>query len=126
MPRPVSAAGSASSKPALKSPLRTATMSLGLLPSLAGGSSEAAAAVPSAVSKMTAQQLRQMQVSEFCEWLRTQTNKHKRPFQEQTILDYAETARGFQNSATATDLAFYAAGSYSLTRPPRTARRLIR
>ena len=34
-----------------------------------------------------------MQVSEFCAWLRTQTNKHKRPFQEETIRGYAETAR---------------------------------
>ena len=33
---------------------------------------------------------------------------------------------GFQNSATGPDLGFYAARSYSLTRPPRTGRRLIR
>jgi hypothetical protein len=33
---------------------------------------------------------------------------------------------GFQNSATAPDLGFYAARSYSLMRPPRTGRRLIR
>jgi hypothetical protein len=33
---------------------------------------------------------------------------------------------GFQNSATGLDLGVYAAGSYSLIRPPRTARRLIR
>jgi hypothetical protein len=33
---------------------------------------------------------------------------------------------GFQNSATGLDLGVYAAGSYSLMRPPRTARRLIR
>ncbi len=33
-----------------------------------------------------------MQVSEFCAWLRTQTSKHKRPFQEETIRGYAETA----------------------------------
>ena len=33
---------------------------------------------------------------------------------------------GFQNSATAPDLALYAARSYSLIRPPRTGRRLIR
>jgi hypothetical protein len=34
-----------------------------------------------------------MQISEFSAWLRTQTNKHKRPFQEETIRSYAETAR---------------------------------
>ena len=33
---------------------------------------------------------------------------------------------GFQNSATGPDLGFYAAHSYSLMRPPRTGRRLIR
>jgi hypothetical protein len=33
---------------------------------------------------------------------------------------------GFQNSATGADLGFYAARSYSLMRPPRTGRRLIR
>ena len=33
---------------------------------------------------------------------------------------------GFQNSATAIDLGFYAARSYSLMKPPRTGRRLIR
>ena len=32
---------------------------------------------------------------------------------------------GFQNSASGLDLVFYAARSYSLRRPPRTARRLI-
>ena len=31
---------------------------------------------------------------------------------------------GFQNSATGLELAFYAARSYSLMRPPRTGRRL--
>jgi hypothetical protein len=33
---------------------------------------------------------------------------------------------GFQNSASGLDLGFYAARSYSLRRPPRTGRRLIR
>jgi hypothetical protein len=33
---------------------------------------------------------------------------------------------GFQNSATGLDLGVYAARSYSLMRPPRTGRRLIR
>ena len=36
------------------------------------------AAVPSL--EVTVQQLRRMQISEFSAWLRTQTNKHKRPF----------------------------------------------
>jgi hypothetical protein len=50
-----------------------------------------AAAAPAL--EVTAQQLRRMQISEFSAWLRTQTNKHKRPFQEETIRSYAETAR---------------------------------
>ena len=33
---------------------------------------------------------------------------------------------GFQNSASGLELVFYTAGSYSLMRPPRTARRLMR
>jgi hypothetical protein len=33
---------------------------------------------------------------------------------------------GCQNSATASDQGFYTARSYSLMRPPRTGRRLIR
>jgi len=37
-----------------------------------------------------------------------------------------EAGVGFQNSATGVDLGFYAARSYSLRRPPRTGRRLIR
>jgi pimeloyl-ACP methyl ester carboxylesterase len=38
----------------------------------------------------------------------------------------ADELVGFQNSATGLDLGFYAARSYSLRRPPRTGRRLIR
>jgi site-specific recombinase XerD len=44
-------------------------------------------------AQVTAEQLRTMQVSEFSAWLRTQTNKRERPFQEETIRGYAETAR---------------------------------
>ncbi|HEY6497095.1 MAG TPA: hypothetical protein VIZ43_27775 [Trebonia sp.] len=33
-----------------------------------------------------------MQISEFSAWLRAQTNKHKRPFREETIRGYAEVA----------------------------------
>jgi hypothetical protein len=45
------------------------------------------------VGEVSAAQLRKMQISEFSAWLRTQTNKHQRPFQEDTIRGYAETAR---------------------------------
>jgi hypothetical protein len=35
--------------------------------------------------------MRQMMISEFADWLRTQTSKH-RPFQEETILAYSNAA----------------------------------
>ena len=38
-------------------------------------------------------QLRAMMISEFEQWLRSRTNKEKRPFQEETILAYAKAAR---------------------------------
>jgi hypothetical protein len=44
-------------------------------------------------AEISAPQLRKMQISEFNAWLRTQTNKHQRPFREETIRDYVETAR---------------------------------
>jgi site-specific recombinase XerD len=50
--------------------------------------------------EVTAQQLRQMQISEFTAWLRAQTNKHRRPFQEETIIGYAETARALDRWMT--------------------------
>ena len=93
MTRPVSSTLKTASRPALRSPLRSSTMPL-LAPSAV--SQEAENPDRSAVEpalEVTAQQLRRMQISEFSAWLRTQTNKHKRPFQEETIRGYAETAR---------------------------------
>src|SRR6266536_3485941 len=50
-----------------------------------------------------------------------------RGFQEAQVGQAREAqAAGFQNSATGAELGFYAARSYSLMRPPRTSRRLIR
>jgi hypothetical protein len=93
MSRPASDNLKTTSRTALKSPLRTATMA-GFGPSPSAVPAEPAAADAVAVAReISVQQLRQMQISEFCAWLRTQTNKHKRPFQEQTIIGYAETAR---------------------------------
>jgi hypothetical protein len=45
------------------------------------------------LADVTPQQLRQSQISEFTAWLRTQTNRHKRPFQEATITGYTEACR---------------------------------
>ena len=93
MSRPVSSTLRTASKPALKSPLRASTM-----PQLASTTVSAEPDLPGrgaagAALEVTAQQLRRTQISEFCAWLRAQTNKHHRPFQEETIRGYAETAR---------------------------------
>jgi site-specific recombinase XerD len=93
MPRRVSPAASSAAparKPALKSPLRTATMS----PVFPGDPRLPASEVALPAPVVTAQQLRLMQVSEFAAWLRTQTSpKTKRPFAEQTVVGYSEAAR---------------------------------
>ena len=93
MTRPVSSTLKTTSKAVLKSPLRASTM-----PLLAPSEVSQEADNPGHGSAgprlgVTAQQLRRMQISEFSAWLRTQTNKHHRPFQEETIRGYAETAR---------------------------------
>jgi integrase/recombinase XerD len=41
---------------------------------------------------LSAPNLRKMQISQFTQWLRTQTNRNKRPFSERAIEDYAEPA----------------------------------
>ena len=52
---------------------------------------------------------------------------HKRgSIEAHLTIVFASWSVGFQNSATGLDLGFYAARSYSLRRPPRTGRRLIR
>ncbi len=104
MTRPVSSTLKTASRPALKSPLRASTMPL-LAPAAVSdgpGSPGRGAAVPAL--EVTAQQLRRMQISEFTAWLRTQTNKHKRPFQEETIRAYAETARALDLWMTEEDI----------------------
>lgn len=104
MSRPVSSPKKTTSKPALKNPLRASTMSL-LGPSAVSEEPESpgrAAAEPA--PKVTAQQLRRMQISEFSAWLRTQTSRDKRPFQEETIRGYAETARALDLWMAAEDI----------------------
>jgi site-specific recombinase XerD len=55
---------------------------------------------PQFLVDVTPQQLRQSQISEFTAWLRTQTNKQQRPFQADTIIAYAETARALDRWMT--------------------------
>jgi hypothetical protein len=78
-------ARSASGSPR-KSPLRVASF-----PGAAGVPPLPRDAPPAA--GMTGEQLRAMQISEFCQWLRSRTNHEKRPFQEETITAYRVAAR---------------------------------
>lgn len=84
--------GSLAARKPLKSPLRNAT-----LPAI--GAPAAAVDLVGVsdrlrvVSDVPTPELRKMQISEFTAWLRTQTNRHKRPFQEDTIIGYAEAGR---------------------------------
>ena len=64
-----------------KSPLRVAAGSLQY------------AAIGRPPAEMTGEQLRAMTISEFCLWLRSRTNKEKRPFQDETITAYKVAAR---------------------------------
>lgn len=63
---------------------------------------------------LSAPNLRKMQISQFIQWLRTQTNRDKRPFSERAIDDYAEpagvlnrwmTEKGIDGDFTACDAA---------------------
>jgi integrase/recombinase XerD len=51
--------------------------------------------------KLSATDLRQMAISEFAAWLREQTNKFDRPFQEHTITNYTDAARTLDRWMTA-------------------------
>jgi hypothetical protein len=67
-------------QPILKNPLRTPAIGV-----LTTGTFPASGADPGQVPstpEVSAPQLRKMEISEFSEWLRTQTNKNKLPFQE--------------------------------------------
>jgi hypothetical protein len=55
-----------------------------------------------------------MMISEFEQWLRSRTNKQKRPFHEDTVLAYAKAARALDTSMTDHDV--------DGTSPPATPR----
>ncbi len=77
MSHPASSTPKAASRPVLKNPLRSSTMPLITLQA-PGDPGSADPSAERTTREVTAAALRQMQVSEFCAWLRTQTNKHKR------------------------------------------------
>jgi hypothetical protein len=68
-----------------KSPLRIDTM-----PAPGVTSPPPIHAVPAPRAKPSAEDLRTLMLGEFCEWLRTRTNQHHRPYQEETISAYRE------------------------------------
>jgi integrase/recombinase XerD len=62
------------------------------------------AAIGRPAASMTGEQLRAMMISEFCQWLRSRTNKEKRPFQEETITAYKVAARALDAWMTSAGL----------------------
>jgi integrase/recombinase XerD len=71
-----------------KNPLRVAGDPLPVI-----GSSASAVAAPVRLrTAYTPREMRQMMISEFGDWLRTQTNRQRRPFQEETIQTYTAAA----------------------------------
>lgn len=79
----------AAKRPALKDPLRTPTAGIPRL----GTADTRFDFERTPTMDLSGPDLRKMEISEFSEWLRTQTNKNKLPFQERAIDVYAETAR---------------------------------
>jgi integrase/recombinase XerD len=89
---------------ALKNPLRAAG-----LPVLAAAFSPPVPAPAEqggqpAGSAQSPQATRKMMISEFADWLRSRTNKHKRPFQEDTITAYCDAAVALDAWMTGTGL----------------------
>src|ERR1700733_4769649 len=93
MPRPVSSTVKTASKPALKNPLRASTMPH-LAPRRFPRSRKAAAAsLPDLHPRSRRNSSGGCRLTSSAPRCWTQTNKHHRPFQEETIRGYAETAR---------------------------------
>ena len=94
------------------------------MPALAGAAPEPTAAeVLLAAGRgqdgpATAPELRRMQISEFAVWLRSRTNRNKRPFQEATVAAYADAARSLDRWMTGQEIDgdFSACGTEMLNR----------
>jgi site-specific recombinase XerD len=72
---------------ARKSPLRLASDPVPVV-----GGQPASPSVPSWPDAQSPQQMRKTMISEFCQWLRSRTNRLNRPFQEDTISAYRDAA----------------------------------
>ena len=98
-PRAAAAAG------ARKSPLRTATLALPPDPSPGlSGADMLLASGRGPGDLMSAPELRRLQISEFAVWLRTRTNRNRRPFQEATVVAYCDAARSLDRWMTEQDV----------------------
>ncbi len=62
------------------------------VPFVGRSGSPVTAVVPPPRASYTPREMRQMMISEFSDWLRTQTNKQHRLFQAETILAYRNAA----------------------------------
>jgi hypothetical protein len=80
---------------ARKNPLRVAGDPA---PGLSAASlSVATVARPPLRTSYTPREMRQMMISEFADWLGTQTNKQRRPFQQETITAYCAAAEALSS-----------------------------
>jgi hypothetical protein len=98
------------STPARKSPLRVVTE----IPPAAVGAGQATDARLLAPDSVPA--LRQMMISEFCEWLRSRTSRHGRPFQHETVSAYRDAAVALDAWMTRSGLEADFTGRLCLTR----------
>lgn len=94
-----STAKTASDKPR-KSPLRADTVSR-TIRGAAFDADPGSRGAKRGSGKLSATDLRQMAISEFAAWLREQTNKLDRPFQEHTITSYTDAAKALDRWMTA-------------------------
>ncbi|MGD0559361.1 MAG: hypothetical protein ABSA93_30865, partial [Streptosporangiaceae bacterium] len=78
-----------------KSPLRVAT---------GGGMPPAGMVMPLPGPADSGPALRKMMISEFCDWLRSRTNKKKLPFAEETVTAYKVAARALDAWMTEKDI----------------------
>jgi hypothetical protein len=75
-----------------KSPLRLATDPVPVISAGSSRTPESIADVGFRRSDLSPAEQRQVMISEYGEWLRSQTNRHGRPFQAETISAYRDAA----------------------------------
>jgi integrase/recombinase XerD len=89
---------STTQRPARKSPLRAAQLPATALSPVAGRQ------MPARREGLSGADLRRVLISEYGRWLQSRTNKHHRPFQQDTVLAYTETARALDRWMSEQDI----------------------